>query len=110
MRCGLEDPILNYLFSKGYVMTEETRDTNATGWIQQTVDETATAIEGVHKSIAQLPLDVIGRIGVFNRFADDIRDLQDRSITAVYDVVRDVNQRVMGVLSDVLEPEQESQN
>jgi hypothetical protein len=91
-------------------MTEETRETNAVGRIQQTVDETATAIEGIHKSIAELPLDVLGRIGALTRSADDIRDLQDRSITAVYDVVRDVNQRVMGVVSDVLEPEQESRN
>ncbi len=91
-------------------MTEETRDTNAAGLIQQTVDEAATAIEGIHKSIAELPLDVMGRIGVLTRSADDIRDLQDRSITAVYDVVRDVNQRVMGVVSDVLELEHESRS
>jgi hypothetical protein len=91
-------------------MDQETRETTALGWVQQTIDQTTTTIEGIHKSIAELPLDMMGRIGVLTRSADDIRDLQDRSITTVYDVVRDVNQRVTGLISDLLEPKQESKN
>jgi len=91
-------------------MTQENHDSNAVGWIQETIDQTATSIEGIHKSIAELPLDVMRRSGVLTRSADDISDVQNRSITVVYDVVRDVNQRVMGLVSDLLEADLESRN
>ena len=85
-------------------MTEQIRDASLTEWIEEAVDRTATSIEEIHKSILEIPLDLMRDSGVFERTADDVRDLQERSITAVYDVVRDANRRVMGLASDLLRP------
>lgn len=85
-------------------MTEQQAETNLAEWIQQTVDRTATTIEEIHKSIASIPLDVMRSSGFFEQTADDVSDLQDRSLTAVYDTVRDVNRRISGLASDLLRP------
>jgi hypothetical protein len=85
-------------------MTQHHPDANLAGWIQQTVDRTATSIEGIHKSIAAIPLDVMRQSGLFEQTANDVSDLQDRSISAVYQTVRDVNRRVLGLASELLRP------
>ena len=85
-------------------MTEQNREASLTDWIEETIDRTATSIEEIHRSIAEIPLDVMRGSGFFEQTADDVRDLQERSIGAVYDLVRDANRRVMGLASDLLRP------
>jgi len=84
-------------------MTEQQPEVNL-DWIEETIDRTATGIEEIHKSIAEIPLDVMRRSGVFEQTAADVSELQERSIGAVYDLVRDVNRRVLGLASDLLRP------
>ena len=85
-------------------MAEQHLDENLADWIQETIDRTATSIEEIHKSIAEIPLDLMRSGGVLEQTADDVSDLQERSLAAVYDVVRDANRRVMGLASDLLRP------
>ena len=85
-------------------MTQPHREVNLVDWVQETIDRTTTSIEEIHKSIAEIPLDVMRHSGFFEQTAEGVRDLQERSIGAVYDVVRDVNRRVVGVASDLLRP------
>ena len=81
-------------------MAEQHLEVSLTDWILETVDRTATSIEEIHKSIARIPLDVMRDSGLFEKTAEDVSDLQERSIGAVYDVVRDTNRRVLGLASD----------
>jgi len=85
-------------------MTQQQREASLTEWIEETIDRTATSVEEVHKSIAAIPLDVMRSTGFFEQTADDVSSVQERSISAVYDVVRDVNRRVVGLASDLLAP------
>jgi len=85
-------------------MTQQHPEASLTEWIQETVDRTATSIEEIHKSIAAIPLDVMRHSGFFEQTADDVSELQDRSISAVYETVRDVNRRVAGLASELLRP------
>jgi hypothetical protein len=85
-------------------MTRKTRDETLTDWIQAAVDRGATSIEEIHKAIADLPLDVMERNGLFEQTAAEVRKLQDQSIGAVYDVIRDVNRRIGELASDLLYP------
>ena len=78
------------------------RNQTLSGWIEETVDRTADAAEQIHRSIADLPLDVLERNGLFVTTAARIRRIQDRSIEAVYDVVRQVNRGVGGLAADLL--------
>lgn len=73
-----------------------------TGRIEEAVDRGATSVEEIHRAIADLPFDVLERNGLFVETAAEVRQIQDRSIGAVYDVVRQVNHKVAGLASDLL--------
>jgi len=68
--------------------------TTLTTRLQDTVDRGVTGVEGIHRSTADLPLEVMERNGLLATTAADVREIQDRSIGAVYDVIRDVNRRI----------------
>ncbi len=80
------------------------RDDTVAGWIRGAVDQGATSVEEIHKAIADLPLDVLERNGLFEETAARVRKIQDRTIGAVYDVIREVNKQVTGLASDLLTP------
>ncbi len=85
-------------------MADGQRDQTLTTWIEEHVDRGATSVEEIHKAIADLPLDVLERNGLLERTAAEVREVQDRSIGAVYDVIRDVNRRVGELASNLLQP------
>jgi hypothetical protein len=70
--------------------------------IHDTIDESATAIEGIHHSIAELPLDIFSAIKPFEETLAEVRDVQTRSIKGVYGIVRQVNDRIGEIASEVL--------
>lgn len=71
--------------------------------IEDAVDKGATTVEQIHREIADLPLTVLERVGLFERTREDVRSLQDASIGAVYDVIRDVNHQVTQLAGELLE-------
>jgi hypothetical protein len=95
----------NWLFSQEIPMTEQTFEGRAAHWLEDTVDRTATSIEEIHKSIAEIPLDVMRRSTFYAQTAEDVSDLHERSIGVVYDTVRDVNRRIFGLASHLLRPQ-----
>ena len=83
--------------------TEKTRDGKALiQFIQDAVDKGATTVEEIHKSIADLPLKVLEESELLRGPAKEVRRLQDRTIGAIYDVIRDVNERVGTLGSELL--------
>lgn len=73
-------------------------------WIEQSVDEGATTVEEIHRAIADLPLGVLERLGIFEATAKDVRHIQDVSIGAVYDCIRKVNHEVSRLAGELLDP------
>ena len=70
--------------------------------IEEVIDKGATTAEQVHREIADLPLTMLEQIGGFERTADGVRDLQQASIGAVYDVIRNVNHQVTQLAGELL--------
>jgi len=70
--------------------------------IQDAVDKGATTVEEVHKSIADLPLKMLENVDFLKQPVKEVRRVQDRSIGAVYDLIRSINQQVGKVADDVL--------
>ena len=70
--------------------------------IHVTINESATAIEGIHRSIAALPLEVLATVEPLEETANEVRDLQSRAIEGVYGLVRKVNNRIGEITSEVL--------
>ena len=62
--------------------------------VHDTIDDVTRAAEDIHKSVADLPLDLLGRLTALETTLEPVRDGQARSIAAVYDLVRQVNARV----------------
>ena len=71
--------------------------------IEETVDEATTTVEEIHKSIAALPLKLMEESELLRKPAREVRRLQDRTIGAIYEVVRDANRRVAKLVSGLLD-------
>jgi hypothetical protein len=72
-------------------------------YVRDAIDDGATTVEEIHKSIAALPLDILGRLDGFEDALKGVRRIQDQSIDAVYDVIRRVNREVTRLAADLLE-------
>jgi len=70
--------------------------------VHDAVDRGATTAEEIHKSIADLPLEVLEEVEPLKRLVKRVRKAQERSISAVYELVRGINEEVARVTRDVL--------
>lgn len=70
--------------------------------VQEAIDKGATSVEEIHKSIANLPLKVLEEIKFLKQPVREVRRVQDRSIGAVYDLIREINRRVGKLAADML--------
>jgi len=75
---------------------------NVAAAVHETVNKVTSAIEDIHRSIADAPLEVMASVAL-EKPLNEVRALQDRAIGAFYGLIRRVNDRV-GRLSDDLLP------
>jgi hypothetical protein len=71
--------------------------------VQQTIDNGADTAEEIHRSIANMPLEVLERLDVFKKTVKDVRKVQDTSIGAIYDLIHKVNHEVGKLATEMLE-------
>lgn len=65
------------------------------------VARSTRAAEKVHRAVAGLPLDVLEQIETLKKPVARVRKLQDRSITATYDMVRGIDREVAQLLREL---------
>ena len=70
--------------------------------VQDAIDKGATSVEQVQKAILNQPFAVLERIESLKEPAQAVREIQDRTIGSVYDVIRTVNQEVSNLAKDLL--------
>jgi hypothetical protein len=70
--------------------------------VQDAVDKGATRVEEIHKSIAHLPLEIMQDAGLLKETAREVQRLQDRTLSAIYRTIREVNDRVGTYASELL--------
>jgi len=85
-------------------MTSERRDERKAlaKFVQDAIDKGATTVEEIHKSIADLPLKVLEESELLRRPAKEVMRVQDHTIGAIYDLIRDINKRIGTLASDLL--------
>jgi polyhydroxyalkanoate synthesis regulator phasin len=71
--------------------------------IQEAVDKGATSVEQIHRTIADLPLEVLEQRGLLGDEGKSARKLVDTSIGAVYETIRAVNREVGELASGLFE-------
>ena len=69
--------------------------------VEEAIDDGATTVEEVHQAVAAAPLEALQGIDALAGPAEVAHDLAARSIGAVYDTIRTVNEQV-GVLAERL--------
>mgnify|MGYP001205222730 CR=1 FL=1 len=70
--------------------------------IQEAIDKGATTVEEIHKSIVDLPLKMLEESDLLRGPAKEAKRVQDHTIGAIYDVIREVNEKVGRFASELL--------
>jgi hypothetical protein len=83
--------------------THRSTERNApTKLIQDAIDKGATTVEEIHKSIVDLPLRILEESELLRGPAKEVMRVQDHTIGAIYDLIRDINRRVGTLASELL--------
>jgi len=70
--------------------------------VQEVVDKGATSVEEVHQAIAAMPLDVLESIEGLEEPAAKIKEVRQKTIGGVYDIIRKVNNKVSEIADDII--------
>ncbi|HME71222.1 MAG TPA: hypothetical protein VKM54_15330 [Myxococcota bacterium] len=70
--------------------------------VQREIDGGASSVEEIHKAIANLPLDVLERLDLFEDAVRGARKVQEARIGAMYDLIRKVNEEVAKIAKELL--------
>ena len=70
--------------------------------VEDAVDKGATTVEEIHRAIADMPLTVLERLGLLEATTTEVRRVQETSIGAIYDLIRDVNHKVAKLATELL--------
>ena len=70
--------------------------------VQEEIDKGATTVEEVHKAIAALPLKVLEQSDLLKGPAKEVRRVQEHTIGAIYELIRDINDKVGTFASELL--------
>lgn len=69
--------------------------------VHDAIDAVTTSVEGIHRAIADVPLDVLAGLGPFTETFEGVKAVQAQSIGVVYELVRDVNERVRRITTNI---------
>jgi hypothetical protein len=75
--------------------------------VEKVVDKGATTAEEIHREVVSLPIKVLEGLGLFENTTEDVKKIQDVSIGAVYDLIRNINHKVAGIATELLGKDEE---
>lgn len=70
--------------------------------VQEAVDKGATSVEEVHQAIAAMPLEVLERIEGIEEPAKNIKEIRQKTIGGVYDIIRKINNSVADIAEEII--------
>ena len=74
--------------------------------IEDAIDKGATSAEEIHRAIAGLPISVLESLGFGEKPSQEVKQIQDATIGAIYAMVRDINHSVAELANDLIEKAQ----
>ena len=69
--------------------------------VEEAIDHGATTVGEIHQAVAAAPLEALRNIEPLSGAAEQAQNIAQRSIGAVYDTIRQVNEQV-GILAEQL--------
>ncbi|CAB1081853.1 hypothetical protein D1AOALGA4SA_9494 [Olavius algarvensis Delta 1 endosymbiont] len=70
--------------------------------VQEAIDNGATSVEQIHKSLAKKPFDMLKKINLSGAAVGRLEDFQNETIGNVYEFIRAVNQKVGEIAAERL--------
>lgn len=70
--------------------------------VEEVIDKGASSAEEIHRAVGELPITVLENLGLSDT-ASDVKRIQDRSIGAIYGMIRNVNHKVADIAADLLD-------
>ncbi len=70
--------------------------------VQDAIDKGATSIEEVHKAIANMPLELLAKIGPLEEAVKGGQAFQEQTIGSVYENIRLMNHKVGEIAGQLL--------
>ncbi len=70
--------------------------------VQEAIDNGATTVEQIHKSIANMPFEVLEKINLSGATVDKLENFQKETIGTVYDFIRSVNAKAGDIANELL--------
>ena len=77
--------------------------------IQDAIDNGARNVEDIHKAIADLPFETLEKSGLLDENSQQLRDKSQQTIGLVYEKIREINQKVGEMASDLFETLEDGQ-
>lgn len=71
--------------------------------VQEAIENGATTVEEVHRTIADKPLEMLRKIGALDSTVSKVQQFQDETIGSIYETIRTVNAQVGDLARDLLE-------
>jgi hypothetical protein len=70
--------------------------------VEKAIDDGATTVEQVHKSIASMPFDLLERIDALQKPASKAREIHDQTVGNIYETIRLLNDRAGEMARNIL--------
>ena len=70
--------------------------------VQEAIDNGATTVEQIHKSLANMPFEVLEKINLGGATVDKLENFQKETIGTVYDFIRSVNTKAGDIANELL--------
>ena len=78
--------------------------------VQNAIDNGARTVEDVHKAIADLPFELLEKNGLLDDDKQQLRERSQQTIGTVYGKIRDINQKIGELASDMFEALEDGQH
>lgn len=78
--------------------------------VQTAIDNGAKTVGEVHKAVADMPFEMLERTGLLDEEKQKLRDQNQQTIGAVYDKIREINEKVGELASDMFENLEDGQH
>ena len=70
--------------------------------VQEAIDNGATSVEQIHKSLAKQPVEMLKKIKLSGADVGRLEDFQNETIGNMYEFIRTVNQKVGEIAAELL--------
>lgn len=71
--------------------------------VQDAIDKGAKNVEQVHRQIANMPIDALGRFEQLEGPLNQVRDFNDRTIGSIYEAIHNLNEKAGEIAKEMLE-------